>query len=151
MKISDIIEDFLKEMIESENGEANFKRNELATRLNCVPSQINYVINSRFTNNHGYIVESRRGGGGSITIRKVRMDTPGYIMHIVSSMGNSISQQNAFAFIRNFIDYGIISEREAKVMMAAVSNSVLRVLSQPSQDILRASLIKNMLMSISEV
>lgn len=148
MKISDIIENFLKELIEEENGEAVFQRNELASRLNCVPSQINYVINSRFTNDHGYIVESRRGGGGSITIRKIRMDTPGYIMHIVASMGNAISQHSAFAFIQNFLDYGVLSEREAKIMTAAISNSVLRQLQQPSQDILRASIIKNMLVNL---
>ena len=148
MKISDIIENFLKELIEEENGEANFRRNELASRLNCVPSQINYVINSRFTNDHGYIVESRRGGGGSITIRKIRTDTPSYIMHIVASMGAALSQQSAFAFIQNFLDYDIITEREAKMMTAAVSNSVLRKVAQPGQDILRASIIKNMLISL---
>lgn len=148
MKISDIIESFLKEMIEAENGEANFQRNELASRLNCVPSQINYVINSRFTNDHGYIVESRRGGGGSITIRRVTTDKSGYIMHIVASMGNAISQQSAFAFIQNFLDYGAVNEREAKLMAAAISNSVLRQIAQPAQDILRASIIKNMLISL---
>ncbi|MBQ2967510.1 MAG: CtsR family transcriptional regulator [Clostridia bacterium] len=148
MKISDIIESFLKEMIEEENGEANFQRNELASRLNCVPSQINYVINSRFTNDHGYIVESRRGGGGSITIRRVKTDKSGYIMHIVAGMGDTLSQQSAFAFIKNFTDYGIVSEREAKLMTAAISNSVLRRITQPGQDMLRASIIKNMLVSL---
>ncbi len=148
MKISDIIENVLKELIDQTNGEAKFQRNELASRLNCVPSQINYVINSRFTNDHGYIVESHRGGGGSITIRRVRTDKASYIMHIVASMGNTISQQSAFAFIRNFLDYGAISEREAKIMHAAVSSSVLRQLQQPAQDALRASIIKNMLVSL---
>ncbi len=149
MKISDIIEGVLKELIEETDGEARFQRNELASRLNCVPSQINYVINSRFTNAHGYVVESQRGGGGSITIRKIRAGNNGYIMHIVSGMGDAISQQSAFAFIRNFLDYGIISEREAKLMNGAVSNSVLRRIEQPVQDILRASIMKNMLMNLA--
>ncbi|MBR4031054.1 MAG: CtsR family transcriptional regulator [Clostridia bacterium] len=149
MKISDIIENVLKELIEETDGEARFQRNELASRLNCVPSQINYVINSRFTNAHGYIVESQRGGGGSITIRRVSTGNSGYIMHIVSGMGDAISQQSAFAFIRNFLDYGIISEREAKLMNGAVSNSVLRRIEQPVQDILRASIMKNMLLSLA--
>ena len=106
MKVSDLIENVLKELIEETNGEAKFQRNELASRLNCVPSQINYVINSRFTNDHGYIVESHRGGGGSITIRRIHTDKASYIMHIVASMGKTLSQQSAFAFIRNFLDYG---------------------------------------------
>lgn len=148
MKISDLIESVLKELIEETNGEANFQRNELASRLNCVPSQINYVINSRFTNDHGYIVESHRGGGGSITIRRVSTDKTSYIMHIVASMGNAISQQSAFAFIQNFLDYGAITEREAKIMNAAVSSSVLRQIKPPAQDVLRASIIKNMLVSL---
>lgn len=148
MKVSDLIENVLKELIEETNGEAKFQRNELASRLNCVPSQINYVINSRFTNDHGYIVESHRGGGGSITIRRVHTDKASYIMHIVASMGNTLSQQSAFAFIRNFLDYGAISEREAKMMHAAVSSSVLRQLGQPAQDVLRASIMKNMMVSL---
>lgn len=148
MKISDIIEDVIKELLEQTEGVAEFQRNELAGRLNCVPSQINYVINSRFTNNHGYIVESRRGGGGSIIIKRIKMGKSEYLMHIISSMGNVISQSMALTFIQNFLDYGSIGSLEAKLMVAAVTSKGLTRLQQPLQDTLRADIFKNMIISI---
>jgi len=148
MKISDLIEELIKEMMDNEEGTVSFRRNELAYKLNCVPSQINYVINSRFTADHGYYVESRRGGGGNITITRIKMDKSGYLMHIVSSLGNSITQSSALTFIKNFLDYGAINSKEAHLMAAAVSDNVLRMISQPVRDILRASILKNMIISI---
>ena len=150
MKISDLIEEVIKEIMDEENGVAVFQRNELAGRLNCVPSQINYVINSRFTNDHGYIVESKRGGGGSIKITRVRMDRTGYLMHIVSSIGNVITQQEAMMFIKNLIDYQSLTEKEGILMAAAVSDKVLRVIPQPVRDNIRANIFKNMIVSIIE-
>lgn len=148
MKISDVIEAFIKEMLDEDKGVAEFGRNELASKLNCVPSQINYVINSRFTNDHGYIVESRRGGGGSITIRRIKMGKSGYLMHIITSVGDSMSQSVSMAFIQNLLDYGSIDEKSAKLMSAAVSSKMLGRISQPHQDVLRANIFKNMLVSI---
>ncbi len=150
MKISDLIEEVIKEIMDEEDGVAVIRRNELAGRLNCVPSQINYVINSRFTNDHGYIVESRRGGGGSIKITRVRMDRTGYLMHIVSSIGNVITQQEAMMFIKNLIDYQSVSGKEGLLMAAAVSDKALRVIPQPVRDNIRASIFKNMIVSIIE-
>jgi transcriptional regulator CtsR len=104
-RMSDIIEAFLKQMINDTDGTIEIQRNELANHFNCVPSQINYVIDTRFTTERGYYVESRRGGGGHIRIRRVNINRPGnYLMHIVSSMGDSISQQSAEVFINNFIN-----------------------------------------------
>lgn len=148
MKISDLIEDIIKEMLDNDEGVANFQRNELAYRLNCVPSQINYVINSRFTTDHGYYVESRRGGGGNITITRIKMDNTGYLMHIASSIGVTISQTVAMTFIKNFLDYGAVNKKEAQLMASAVSDNVLRSICQPQRDILRASILKNMVVSI---
>lgn len=148
MKISDIIEEVIKELIENEEGIAQFQRNELASRLNCVPSQINYVINSRFTNEHGYIVESRRGGGGSITIKRIKMGKSGYFMHIIASIGSGISQASALTFIQNFLDYGYVENNEARLMAAALSDKVLGRIQQPAQDALRAALFKNMIISL---
>jgi transcriptional regulator CtsR len=114
-----------------------------------VPSQINYVIDTRFTTERGYYVESRRGGGGYIKIRRVNITRPGnYLMHIVSSMGDSISQQSAEVFINNFIDYDVISEREGLILKAATSDKVLGVVAMPERDILRANILKNMLTSL---
>ena len=111
--MSDIIEAFLKQMINETNGAIEIQRNELANHFNCVPSQINYVIDTRFTTDRGYYVESRRGGGGHIRIRRVNINRPGnYLMHIISSMGGNISQKSAEVFINNFVDYDVISDRE---------------------------------------
>jgi len=150
MKISDIIEQFIKEMLEEEQGTAHFQRSELANRFGCVPSQINYVINSRFTSNHGYVVESHRGGGGSIKITRIPMDRTGYLMHIVLSLGDSIGQNAALTFINNFLDYNAVDVKQAKIMSAAVSDKTLSIIRQPERDIVRAGILKNMIIGLME-
>jgi transcriptional regulator CtsR len=148
-RMSDIIEAFLKQMINEMDGVIEIQRNELANHFNCVPSQINYVIDTRFTTERGYYVESRRGGGGHIKIRRVNINRPGnYLMHIVSSMGDSISQQSAEVFVNNFVDYEAISPREALLLKAATSDKVLGSIGMPDRDIIRATMLKNMLMSL---
>ncbi len=147
--LSDIIETFIKQMISDTNGAIEIQRNELANQFNCVPSQINYVISTRFTTDRGYYVESRRGGGGHVKIKRINITRPGnYLMHIVSSMGTSISQQSAEVFINNFIDYDVISEREGYIMKAAASDKVVGVIPMPDRDIIRATLLKNMILSL---
>jgi transcriptional regulator CtsR len=97
----------------------------------------------------GYFVESRRGGGGHIRIKRVDTSQKGsYIMHIISSMGDTISQQSAEIFINNFVDYEIISYKEAMLIKAAISDKVLQYISQESRDTLRALIFKNMIASI---
>jgi len=134
-------------MIHETNGVIEIQRNELANYFKCVPSQINYVIDTRFTAERGYIVESRRGGGGYIKIKKVNINKSNYLMHILNSIGDSITQQTAEAFIKNFYDYDAINEREAKIMMVAVSDKVLSV-PQPERDRIRASILKNMIVNL---
>jgi transcriptional regulator of stress and heat shock response len=147
--LSDLIESFIKQMISDTNGAIEIQRNELANQFNCVPSQINYVISTRFTTDRGYYVESRRGGGGHVRIKRININIPGnYLMHIVSSMGSSISQQSAEVFINNFVDYEVISEREGFIMKAAASDKVIGVVPMPDRDILRAVLLKNMILSL---
>ena len=148
-RMSDIIEDFIKQLINETDGSIEIQRNELASYFKCVPSQINYVIDTRVTTERGYYVESRRGGGGYIKIQRVNVDRPGkYLMHIVSSMGDSISQQSAEVFINNFVDYDVISEREGLLMKAATSDKVLGGIGAPDRDIIRASILKNMLAAL---
>lgn len=147
MKLSDLIESFIKDMFNETEGEINFQRNELANKFNCVPSQINYVINSRFTNEQGYVVESHRGGGGSIKITRISMDKPTYLMHILSSIGPNISQSTALAFIKNFLDYDAVTKKEASMMAAAISDKVL-LESGEYKDSVRAKILKNMIASI---
>lgn len=148
-RLSDIIEAFIKQMIIDTDGVIEIQRNELANQFNCVPSQINYVLDTRFTTERGYYVESRRGGGGYIKIKRAHINRPGnYLMHIVSSMGDSLSQQSAEVFINNFIDYEVVSEREGMLLKAATSDKVLSGMDVTERDMLRACILKNMLMSL---
>ncbi|MHB8061394.1 MAG: CtsR family transcriptional regulator [Ruminiclostridium sp.] len=147
--LSDLIETFIKQMIIDTNGQIEIQRNELANQFNCVPSQINYVISTRFTTDRGYYVESRRGGGGHVRIKRINITIPGnYLMHIVSSMGTSISQQSAEVFITNFVDYNVISEREGFIMKAATSDKVIGGIPMPNRDVLRATQLKNMILCL---
>ena len=77
MLISDNIARLIEKMLDDGGGFAELKRNDLASQLGCVPSQINYVITSRFTPERGYITESRRGGGGYIKIVRVKLSIRG--------------------------------------------------------------------------
>ena len=146
MRISDVIEDFIKDMLEDDDL-AIIQRNDLAEHFNCVPSQINYVISTRFTPMQGYYVESSRGGGGCIKIRKVNITHSDYIMHIINSIGNSITAKELEIFVKNFLDYNIINEKEAKLIKAATSDKVL-TLPKETKDKLRARIFKNMLINL---
>lgn len=146
-RLSDVIEQFIIDMLSINDGRIELQRNEIAGKFNCVPSQINYVIDTRFTTEHGYYVESRRGGGGCIVIKRVSITKSDYLMHIINNIGNYLTQQSAHTFIKNFIDYGIISDKEAKIMKAATSDKVLPF--EPNvRDLCRASIIKNMLITL---
>lgn len=147
-RISDVIEAFIKQMMKDGEGSIEIQRNELACKFNCVPSQINYVIDTRFTSDKGYYVESRRGGGGHIRIRRVNITGVSYLMHIIAGLGEKISQQTAEAFINNFIDYNAITQREGLLLKAATSDKVLNHIPVPQKDEARALILKNMLLSL---
>ena len=131
MRVSDIIEEFIKEMFEDvESDFIEIQRNELAEHFNCVPSQINYVLSTRFKPSQGYYVESRRGGGGNIRIRKVATTNEEYIMHIINNVGNSLSNNDVDILISDLLSYTIIK------------------LPAGLKDELRARIFKNMLLNI---
>lgn len=148
MRMSDIIEEFIKELLKDDD-ELEIQRNELAEQFNCVPSQINYVIATRFKPSQGYYVESRRGGGGHIKIKKINVTKSNLIMHTINSMGDSITGNEVDIFISNFLSYGLISEIEAKLLKVATSDNVL-IVPQEIRDRLRASIFKNMLINLVE-
>ena len=145
MSISDLIEQMLIEMLSTSDGSVEIRRNILANQLNCVPSQINYVIKTRFTPERGYAIESRRGGGGSVTIRRVDSSGDDYIISLIQSIGTSLDYPNATAYLSKLLSYSLITEREANIMAAALSDK-----SIPSQqkNEARASMLKNMLLTI---
>lgn len=147
MRISDIIEQFIAELMNEGDGEIEIRRNELAEHFNCVPSQINYVISTRFAPEKGYIVESRRGGGGSIRIRKITVTKSSHLMHIINSVGDSLNQLSASIFIKNIFEAGYATKNEAELMIAATSDKSLPV-PQPLKDRIRAIIFKNMLLKL---
>ena len=148
--ISDIIEGYLKEVIEVEGqGLIEIKRNELAKQFACAPSQINYVINTRFTTEHGYFVESKRGGGGYIRILRVTIHSKKNVLdEIEEQIGTAIAQTNAERIIYRLLDEDIVSEREAGLMKAAMDRTTLQ-LGLPVRDEVRARLMRAMLHTIS--
>ena len=148
MKISDLITaEILRLLNESEENTAEIQRNDFASGIGCAPSQINYVLSSRFTPEHGYIIESRRGGGGYIKISRVVMKHSSAVMHIINSIGDTIDKMSARIVIENCIESGLIDQSHAKLMASAVlSNNVMRSVPISHQDYLRAALLKEMLL-----
>ncbi|MFA9424475.1 MAG: CtsR family transcriptional regulator, partial [Sedimentibacter sp.] len=108
--LSNIIEDFIKELMEANNYKTiEIQRNILAHQFDCAPSQINYVLTTRFNNDRGYIVESRRGGGGCIKIFRVRTSMKDEIQSLLNdSIGSSITFNKALDLINALLERKII-------------------------------------------
>lgn len=148
MRISDLItQEILKMLSESEENTAEIQRNELAGVIGCAPSQINYVLSSRFTPEHGYIIESRRGGGGYIKIKRVVLKHSSALMHIINSIGDRIDALSTRIVLENCLETGLISRDVARIMAAAVSEKVMQELPPILKDTLRAAILKQMLLS----
>jgi transcriptional regulator CtsR len=140
MTISDLIEQMLLQMLSSSDGSVEIRRNILATQLNCVPSQINYVIKTRFTPERGYSIESRRGGGGSVTIKKVESSSDNVVSSLINSVGSSLDLASASAYINSLVSMSLITEREGTIMSSALSTA--------SRNEARADIFKNMLLAV---
>lgn len=147
--ISDIIENYLKQVLQmSEKEIVEIKRSEIADKFQCVPSQINYVINTRFTIERGYIVESKRGGGGYIRIMKVQSNDFAHLIdQLLSLIENRLSQSNAEDVILRLVQEELITKREAKIMLSVIDRSVLYI-DLPYRDELRARMLKAMLTTL---
>lgn len=146
MSLSNRIAGMLMDMLES-SGTTEIQRNELAQTLGCVPSQINYVIASRFTPEQGYIVESRRGGGGYIKITRVRLDAPAAIMHTVNCVGDAADMPTCRAHILNLHHGGVLDAPSARLMLAALGDNALKTVPAQLRDGVRASIFKQMLLT----
>ncbi len=147
MRISDLVSQTILDMLNTQNGTAEIRRNELAETLGCVPSQINYVLTSRFTPEHGYIVESRRGGGGYIRITRVQVDRGSAVMHLVNAIGDEMDYPTARAIIGNLSGQDVISDQTANALLAAMWDRCYAGLPIPVRDALRAKLLKQMLIN----
>ena len=149
MNLSNAIARMITEMLE-EQSEIEIQRNVLAQDLGCVPSQINYVLSSRFTPERGYIVESRRGGKGCIRITRVSYDKNTLIMNVIGSVGHSIDERAVDAHLMNLICHELITKRDAALILSATSDGTLRGLPAEIRDILRATIFKQMLLAITK-
>lgn len=147
--LSDIIEDFIKELLEANNFRAiEIQRNLLAQQFDCSPSQINYVLTTRFNNDRGYIVESRRGGGGYIRIFKVKSSMENELERILNdSIGDSITLNKAFDLLYALSERSVISYRELKIMQSALSDRALSNVPYDDRNKIRADLLKEMILS----
>ncbi len=150
MRISDLIARYIEEELERRKGTVQLSRSELAEHFNCVPSQINYVLTTRFTPEHGYTVDSRRGGGGYIRITRVSMDRVLLMMHVINAVGASIDAQTAAAFLQNLTADGVLDRHTAAVIGAAVSEAALHGVPREVKDILRASIFKQCLLACAQ-
>lgn len=147
-RLSDIIEEFIKQLIESSSEEElQIQRNELANYFNCAPSQINYVLTTRFSIDKGYYIESRRGGGGYIVIRKVEFEHSRSLMEAINEkIGSSITYDGGVQIIDGLKEAELLTEREAHLMKVAINDRTLGILENKNK--LRADILKAMLMAI---
>lgn len=148
--LTDYIAQIIDEMLNESGGDLEIKRNEMAMKIGCVPSQISYVITSRFTPERGYIIESRKGGGGCIRIVRKQMHKNEYLMHFFYAIGDRITENEAVAYINNLLGQDIVSPREAVMMNGALSNSALSALPRTVRDEARAGIFKHMVLSIMQ-
>ena len=147
MNLSNIIAHMISEMMEN-NDEVEIQRNTLAQTIGCVPSQINYVLASRFTPERGYLVESRRGGGGYIKISRIHCDRGTAMMHAINAIGDAVDEKTCRSHLINLVYLELLSKRDASLILAATADSVLRLIEPQRRDAVRAAIVKQMLLTL---
>ena len=153
MRLSDAIEQFIKEMMAQEQQSGiDLKRNELAEYFHCAPSQINYVLSTRFTPDHGYVISSQRGGGGYIRIvRIVRSDKEHMQYLLRDRVGESITAPEAQMLCQHLYDRGVVDKNDAELMIAATSAAAVAVpMPESVKDAMRARILRSMLLSVAK-
>lgn len=144
-RLSDLIEVFIKDMLkDSGSRDIEIQRNELANYFECAPSQINYVLTTRFPLERGYIIESRRGGGGNIRIIRIKYDEEDLVSNILLAVGNGISKMKADALIDTLLEHKLVNKREAEIMKAALKDRTLTFAGE-NRNRVRAEIIKSMI------
>ena len=148
MLISDTIAAFIEEMLDGCGGTLEIKRNDLAKRLGCVPSQINYVVASRFTPERGYIIESRRGGGGYMRIARKSVDGDEAPQKAFAAVGDALSECAMHSMLDTLYAADLITAREKKFIRASLSGAALGALPHGEQDKTRAAAFRSFLLSL---
>ena len=151
MRLSDSIETFIKALLAEDEQSVELKRNELAEYFGCAPSQINYVLATRFTLDDGYVIESRRGGGGYIRIVRVMGSDQQQLMYLINErIGQSITEAEAVRLIGQLVERKIITSSEGDIMRAAISSAALAIpVPDAMKDALRARSLKSMLTAVA--
>ena len=145
MGITDMIAGFIQEALDDAGGVLEMQRGDLAQRFGCVPSQINYVMSTRFSPEHGYIVESRRGGGGYIRITRVQVDRQTLLMHVINSIGDTLDYASARAITQNLVESEAISRELGQALLSAAGERALRTVPKEQRGALRADIFKQIL------
>lgn len=146
--LTDDIAAMIEDMLNEAGGSLDLRRNDMAAQLGCVPSQISYVISSRFTPQRGYVIESRRGGGGYIRIIRKEMSRNEYLMHFFAAIGNSIDEAESTAYLNNLAGNGFITTEGYTVARAALSDSALSDLPPNMKNNVRAQIFRHIILGL---
>ena len=144
--LSDLIENFIKSLLSDGDAQVDLQRNELASYFKCAPSQINYVLATRFTPNHGYIIESRRGGGGYVRIVRIIDDGDALLNQALNRLQTDISYEEAQVLLNRLLNIEIADQKTVNLMLAAVDPRALAV-PMAVKDALRAKILYFMLLA----
>lgn len=147
MNLSSIIEEYIHELL-TESNYVEVKRNDLANHFSCVPSQINYVISTRFVPELGFYVESKRGGGGYIKISKVELDDEDYVTRMIGKMGDKLSQNVASIYLNNLLLYNVLDDKTARLINIAISDKSLESVNKLDRDKVRADIFKCLIINL---
>ena len=147
MSLSDTIEEYIQEFFEDETS-VELRRGELAIKFNCVPSQINYVIATRFIPQLGFYVESRRGGGGYIRISRIDLSESEYICDILNNIEYKLSQSLLDIYLKDFVKYNVIDIKTAKIVKVMLSEKSLQKIEKNNRDEIRADMFKNLIINL---
>ena len=148
MGITDLIAGFIQSELEEAGGALELQRSDLAQRFGCVPSQINYVMSTRFSPERGYIVESRRGGNGYIRITRVQVDRQTLLMHVINSLGDGLDLNSARAIVGNLVESEAVDAMTGQALLRAVSDSALRTVPRQYRDAVRSDITKQVLIHL---
>ncbi|NLC32971.1 MAG: CtsR family transcriptional regulator [Clostridiales bacterium] len=152
MRLSDAIEEFIKMLLGQDEQQIELKRNELAEYFSCAPSQINYVLSTRFTPDHGYAIESRRGGGGFIRIIRINRDEGELFSYLISErIGNAIDLRTAQILLGQLAEQEQITKDESDIMFAALTPQALSIpIPETLKDNIRARILRSMLIKAAQ-
>ena len=145
------IEQYIKGQMEQAHSDVlEIQRSMLSQLFNCVPSQINYVLSTRFTPAQGYLVESRRGGGGFVRIVCWTFDGDEDLKQVLTeTIGEEISQNEAEGLLESLLSQGYLEDRESLILKTMLKDRVIGG-DKKSRDTLRANLLKHALSAICQ-